>query len=111
MIPKNPKPPYEPFWDDPNYAAGDTIYEHDGPKAPHKMPELIKPFIGIDQFGNHYRLGAHPRKDLMNQLDRKSARKIYLDVGERTLHVGYIVACCWVDIYGLEGRTFATIAG
>ena len=64
-------------------------------------------YMGYDQYGNHYQIKAHPRKELCEQLERKSARKMYIDRKGNSYHIGYIIAGCWIAVYGLEGITFA----
>ena len=44
--------------------------------------------------------GIHPRKELMDKLGYRSARRIYRDTSEgKTFHVGYIVGSEWFDLW------------
>ena len=57
-------------------------------------------YLGIDQYGNRYKMDKHPRKELLAQFDRKRASKMYRDVkGGGSKHCGYIVAGHWIDVY------------
>ena len=57
-------------------------------------------YLAIDQYGTHVNLKKHPRKELLTEYGRKSARKIYRDHEDgHTEHVGYIVAGLWFTIY------------
>ncbi len=74
-------------------------------------------YMGHDQYGNHYSLQQHPRKELLEQLGRKHADKMYVDRhngitgGIDIYHTGYIIAGLWITVFGLEGETFATKQG
>lgn len=65
-------------------------------------------FIGCDQYGNHYSLTKHPRKELCEQLESQHAAKMYVDRPDGVYHIGYIIRGLWITVYGLEGITFAT---
>lgn len=57
-------------------------------------------FMGIDQYGQHYKINKHPRKELLEQLGRQHASKMYVDtVSGKVRHAGYIIAGLWIDIY------------
>lgn len=57
-------------------------------------------YIGIGSNGNHYTILKNPRKELMEQLEVKSAQKMYVDTTDgKTKHKGYVVAGVWIDIY------------
>jgi len=64
----------------------------------------MKNFMAIDQYGNTvHDLGPHPRKTLLERLNRKKAEKMYRDKSEGpTVHVGYIVAGRWFTLYHVE---------
>lgn len=53
-------------------------------------------FMAIDQFGDTFHGLSHPRKDLLERLDRKHADKMYTGKG---IHIGYIIAGHWLKIY------------
>lgn len=57
----------------------------------------------VDQYGTKLVLeGKHPRKELLEELGRKHADRIYVDTKDgRTLHVGYIVAGSWWSFYNV----------
>ena len=65
-------------------------------------------FIGHDQYGNHYNLKKHPRKELCEQLNSKHASKMYIHRSNEIYHIGYIILGHWIEVFGLEGITFAT---
>ena len=57
-------------------------------------------FMAQDQYGNTFHGLQHPRKDLLDQLGRQHADKMYLDDLEgNTHHIGYIIAGHWLTIY------------
>lgn len=64
-------------------------------------------YMGYDQYGNHYSIKKYPRKELCEQIGRKSANKMYVDRPDGSYHVGYIIAGCWITVFGLEGVVFA----
>ena len=67
-------------------------------------------YVGYDQFGNHYRMQAFPRKELCEQLDCQHVARMYVDRKDGPYHIGYIIAGRWITIYGTEGIVFATPA-
>ncbi len=62
--------------------------------------------MGIDQYGETFHdLGPHPRSELLKRLGRKSAAKMYRDKRNGPpVHVGYIVAGRWIDLYDVTPR-------
>ena len=58
-------------------------------------------YMGIDQYGHHYHIDKHPRKELCEQVGVKHADKMYVDNTKtgKARHCGYIVAGYWIDIY------------
>ena len=57
-------------------------------------------YLGTDQYGNHYNMSDHPRKELMQKLGAKSASKMYVDTTDgKVRHVGYIIKGRWVNVY------------
>ena len=60
--------------------------------------------MAIDQYGHTYHgLGSRPRKDLMERLGRKSARKMYIDkVNGPPVHIGWIIGGLWLTVYKVE---------
>lgn len=57
-------------------------------------------YIGIDQYGHHYHIEKHPRKELLEQLGRQHANKMYCDLkGGGVRHKGYVIAGLWIDVY------------
>ena len=65
-------------------------------------------YMGHDQYGTHYSIAKHPRKELCEQFNVKHAAKMYIDRPDGAYHVGYIIAGHWINVYGLEGIVFAT---
>lgn len=56
-------------------------------------------YLGIDQYGQHYAIDKHPRKELLDKLGRKHASKMYVDLkngGSR--HTGYVIAGLWIRV-------------
>lgn len=68
------------------------------------MHAINKRYIGIDQYGTTYLLGRHPRKELLSELGRSRAAKMYRDdPGTGGYHhVGYVVAGLWIEVYRLK---------
>lgn len=60
--------------------------------------------MAIDQYGNtEHNLGPHPRKGLLERLDRKHASKVYVDKKDgRSVHIGWIVAGRWFTVYEVK---------
>lgn len=57
-------------------------------------------YPGIDQYGKCYKIKKYPRKELMEQIGRSSAHKMYVDLksgGSR--HDGYIIGGYWISVY------------
>ena len=58
--------------------------------------------IGFDQYGNVYYIKKYPRKELMEQLNYKSANKMYVDTKDgKVKHKGYVVGHYWIEIYNI----------
>ncbi len=56
--------------------------------------------MGIDQYGTTYYNLRFPRKDLMERIGVRSAKKMYVDKKSGEVkHIGYIVGGCWVRLY------------
>jgi hypothetical protein len=67
-------------------------------------------YVAVDQYGHFYGLKTkHPRKELLEKFCRQHADKMYVDGSFGTLHVGYIIAELWLNVYGVEGRKFARL--
>jgi hypothetical protein len=56
-------------------------------------------YMAIDQFGNTYHALDHPRKDLMERLNRRAASKMYVDVDGKPVHIGYVIGRHWCTVY------------
>lgn len=57
-------------------------------------------YLGIDQHGQHYKIDRHPRKELLEQLGRSHASKMYCDTTDgKVREKGYIIAGLWIEIY------------
>ena len=56
----------------------------------------------VDQYGA--RVYARTVADLASQCGRRRAARMYQDRGERTYHVGYIVAGRWFTAYAPKER-------
>jgi len=61
-------------------------------------------YMAIDQYGHtEHDLGPHPRNELLRRLDRKSARKVYVDKKSGgCVHIGWIIAGRWFTVYKVE---------
>jgi hypothetical protein len=59
-------------------------------------------FMAIDQYGQTYHGLNHPRKDLLSQLGRRHATKMYIDHKDgKTFHVGYVIGGLWLTLYSV----------
>jgi len=59
-------------------------------------------FIALDQYGSHYKINKHPRKELMEMFCRSHVSKMYVDTKEgRVKHIGYIIAGHWLEVFKL----------
>lgn len=58
--------------------------------------------MGIDQYGQTYHGLKKPRKDLLEQLGRTHANKMYRDIKGKSVHVGYIIGGLWIEIYQVK---------
>jgi hypothetical protein len=57
-------------------------------------------YLGIDQYGQHYKIDKYPRKELLEKLGGTQAAKVYCDTRDgKTRHVGYVIRGLWIDIY------------
>ena len=58
-------------------------------------------YMAIDQYGQiEHGLNGHPRKELMERLDRKRAVKMFRDRKDAPpIHTGYIVGGRWFTLY------------
>lgn len=64
---------------------------------------MIVGYIGIDQYGEHYHLKEHPRKELLEQLGASRAANMYVDtVDGRVKHKGYVIGGRWIDVYAVH---------
>ena len=60
---------------------------------------LVHNYIGIDQYGQHYLIENHPRKELMEQLGIKHAEKMYVDTTDgKPHHIGYVIGNLWIQV-------------
>lgn len=60
-------------------------------------------YIGIDQYGQHYHLTEHPRKELLEQLGASRAANMYADTtGGKVKHKGYVISGHWIDVYAIH---------
>jgi len=64
------------------------------------MKRTPKYYMAIDQYNQHYDGLVHPRKDLLNLLDRQHADKMYIDDKQgKSYHCGYIIDGLWLSVY------------
>lgn len=57
-------------------------------------------YLGVDQYGQKYKLDKHPRKELLEKLYKKHADIMYCDTKEgQTKQVGYIIGGLWINVY------------
>lgn len=61
-------------------------------------------YIALDQYGNHFSIKKHPRKELLEHFGRQHADKLYHDnllTGE-TEHIGYVIDGHWLSVFRLS---------
>lgn len=75
------------------------------------MTTARRHYIGVDQHGQTYWLGCHPRKELLQRLCRSRAAKMYRDdtSPQGYHHVGYVIAGLWIELF--EVRPLHQAAG
>ena len=57
-------------------------------------------YLGVDQYGDRYKMDSHPRKELLEQLGRSHADMMYVDTKDgKARHDGYIIAGRWISVY------------
>ena len=60
----------------------------------------MKNYIGIDQYGSLYSIKEHPRKELLEQLGRKRASIMYVDlISGGARKAGYVIGRYWISVY------------
>jgi len=59
-------------------------------------------FIGIDQYGQHYHIDKHPRKELQEAIGVKHTDKMFIDLKDGGCkHTGYVIGGLWITVYRL----------
>lgn len=63
-------------------------------------------YIGIDQYGDSWKIKQHPRKELLDKLGFQHAERLFVD-GEdgQPKHVGYLIGQRWITVYELHEWT------
>ena len=57
-------------------------------------------YLGVDQYGQTFKIKKHPRKELMEQLGYSSCKKMYEEMNDGSdHHAGYIVGNLWIDVH------------
>ena len=57
-------------------------------------------YLGIDQYGQRFKIDKHPRKELLDYLGYKSAQKMFVDTKSgASKHVGYVIGGHWITVY------------
>jgi len=60
-------------------------------------------YIGIDNYGNHYKINKYPRKELLECLGYKYASKMFIDTKDKEVkHIGYVIGDHWITVYELH---------
>jgi hypothetical protein len=59
-------------------------------------------YMGIDQYGQTYHGLTHPRKDLMERIGVQHATKMYRDIPNGYVQVGYIIGGLWIEIFEVK---------
>ena len=64
------------------------------------MTKTTKHYMAIDQYGQTYHGLEVPRRDLLRELGRKHAAKMYVDTKSgKTFHIGWVIAGLWLTVY------------
>ena len=58
-----------------------------------------KAYMAIDQDGNTHHALRHPRKDLLERLNARTADRMFVNRSGRTYHVGYVIGDRWLTLY------------
>lgn len=57
-------------------------------------------YLGIDQYGQHYKIDKHPRKELLKAVGGTHVSKVFCDTREgKTRETGYVISGLWIDVY------------
>ena len=57
-------------------------------------------YLGVDQYGQCWKIKKHPRKELMEQLGSTGASIMYCDtLGGETRRIGYVISGLWIDVF------------
>lgn len=60
-------------------------------------------YMAIDQYGQAYHGLVHPRKDLLEILGYRHAKKMYVDLKRGGYaHIGYVIGGLWLRLYKVE---------
>ena len=57
-------------------------------------------YLGIDQYGQHYKLDKYPRKELCDKLGRQHVDKMFCDHKDGPpVQTGYVIGGLWITLY------------
>ena len=60
-------------------------------------------YIGIDQYGQHYKLDKHPRKELLEQIGATKADIMYVTTKKgEVVQTGYVIKGNWINVYRIH---------
>ena len=61
---------------------------------------MLLGYLGIDQYGERYKIDKHPRKELLEKFATTHAEKMYVDtLSGIARHIGYIIRKHWITVY------------
>jgi len=59
--------------------------------------------LGIDQYGQTYKINKYPRKELIELLCSNNVSKMYCDTKKgETKHIGYIINNLWITLHNIS---------
>ena len=58
--------------------------------------------MAVDQNGSTHHALKHPRKDLLERLNARTADRMFIQRDGRTYHIGYVIGDRWLTLYEVK---------
>ncbi len=60
-------------------------------------------YLGVDQYGQKYKIDKYPRKELLDRMGATHADKMYCDTKKGdSKHTGYVIQGLWISVYEIH---------